>query len=79
MKLLTVKETADILRCSQEHVRRLLRAGKLRGFSEGRRSGFRILEKDLEEYVAKKIRDAMLNKENLPSESEGTSDTTEGH
>jgi excisionase family DNA binding protein len=67
LKLLTVKEAAGILKCSQEHVRRLLRAGKLKGFSEGRRSGFRILETDLEGYVMRKIDDTMAEREGTPS------------
>ena len=65
MKLLTVREAADILKCSQEHIRRLLRSGKLKGFSEGRRSGFRILEKDLEEYVIKRIDENKAEREGI--------------
>jgi len=63
LKLLTVKEAAVILKCGPEHVRRLLRTGKLKGFSEGRRSGFRILESDLEEYVMRRIDENMAEKE----------------
>lgn len=67
MKLLTVKDAAEILKCSQEHVRRLLRGGKLKGFSEGRRSGFRILETDLEQYVHRMIDETMAEHEGTPS------------
>ena len=63
LNLLTVKEAADILKCGQEHVRRLLRSGRLKGFSEGRRSGFRILERDLEEYVLRKIDESTAERE----------------
>jgi len=62
-----VKEASEILKCSQEHVRRLLRGGRLKGFSEGRRSGFRILESDLEQYVLRKIDETMAEREGTQS------------
>ena len=65
MKLLTVKEAAEILKCSQEHIRRLIRSGRLKGFSEGRRSGFRILEKDLEDYVLRRIDENKAEREGI--------------
>lgn len=54
MKLLVVKEVADILRVSVEHVRRLIRSGQLSGFKLGRRGGYRIREEDLKNYIMKR-------------------------
>ena len=54
MKLLVVKEVAEILRVSAEHVRRIIRKGQLRAFKVGRRGGYRIREEDLRNYIIKR-------------------------
>lgn len=48
----TTKEAAKHLRVGEEQVRSLIRAKKLRAYSEGRRGGYRILPMDLIAYVA---------------------------
>jgi len=58
MKLLLVKEVAEILRVSAEHVRRLIRKGHLRAFKVGRRGGYRIREEDLRSYIIKRSNEA---------------------
>jgi len=58
MKLLLVKEVAEVLRVSGEHVRRLIRKGHLRAFKVGRRGGYRIREEDLRSYIIKRSNEA---------------------
>ena len=54
-KILLTREVADILRVGEDHVRNLIRTGKLKAYKEGRRGGFRIESHDVDEYVNKKL------------------------
>lgn len=54
-EILVTKEVAKILRVSEEYVRELIRQGKIRAYKEGRRGGFRILGKDVNKYIEKKL------------------------
>jgi len=47
-KLLTLKETAKILRVSERTIMRYLKSGKLKGSKAGQ---WRIKEKDLEKFL----------------------------
>jgi excisionase family DNA binding protein len=57
MNLLLTKEAAAILRISEDHCRRLLRTGELKGYREGKRGGYRIQAAEIERYIAKKLKD----------------------
>jgi excisionase family DNA binding protein len=51
-ELLTVQEVAERLKMNPETVRRWLRQGKLRGYLlGGDRSGYRVAQDDLEEFI----------------------------
>ena len=63
-RLLTVREVAERLRSSPETVRRWLRQGKLQGFRPGgTRLGYRISERELEQFLRQSG-----GKENLPTD-----------
>jgi excisionase family DNA binding protein len=49
MELLTVKEVAQVLRLSEEAVRRLLRSKQLRGYTV--QNSWRIRQEDVEEFL----------------------------
>lgn len=51
-ELLTVDEVADILRLTPFSVRRLLKAGKLKGVKPGGTGQWRIRRADLKAYLA---------------------------
>lgn len=53
LKFLTVPEVAGILRCTPDHVYRLIRRGDLRGRKNGR--SVIVLESDIWEYADKAI------------------------
>jgi len=55
LDVLVTKEVAKILRISTDHVRELIRDKKIRAYTEGRRGGYRILKKDVENYIKKKF------------------------
>ncbi len=50
-KILLTGEVAEILRISEGYLRELIRKGKIKAYKEGRRGGYRITEKAVEEYV----------------------------
>lgn len=50
-KVLLTKEVAQILRVSEEYVRELIRARKLKAYKEGRRGGYRVLPAEVERYI----------------------------
>ncbi len=50
-RLLTVQDVVDRLQVHEQTVRRWLRSGELRGYSLGRKSGWRIRERDLETFL----------------------------
>jgi len=56
-KLFLTSEVADLLRLSEEHVRLLLRTRKLKGYKEGRKSGYRIPESEVIRYINFKMKD----------------------
>jgi excisionase family DNA binding protein len=61
-KVLLTKEVAQMLRLSEEYVRELIRERKLKAYREGRRGGFRITTKAVEDYVAKKHKEMEVSK-----------------
>lgn len=52
--ILLTKEVAELLRVSDEHVRELIRQRKLRAYKEGRRGGYRITKKEVQNYIRRK-------------------------
>ncbi|MDD5492480.1 MAG: helix-turn-helix domain-containing protein [bacterium] len=54
--ILLTREVAGILRVSEEYVRELIRQGKIKAYKEGRRGGYRILGKDVDRYIEKKMK-----------------------
>ena len=54
VKVLVTKEVAQMLRLSEEYVRELIRARKLKAYKEGRRGGFRVTKEEVENYIARK-------------------------
>ncbi len=55
--ILVTKEVAEMLRVSEEYVRELIRRRKLKAYKEGRRGGFRVTIKAVEDYINKKHRE----------------------
>ena len=53
-KVLITKEVANMLRLSEEYVRELIRQHKLKAYKEGRRGGFRVTIKEVENYIDRK-------------------------
>lgn len=61
-KLLLTNEVAEMLRVSEEYVRELLRQRKIKGYKEGRRSGYRVPEEEVVRYIDFKMKLAEKNK-----------------
>ncbi len=61
-KILLTKEVAQILRLHEEYVRELIRERKLKAYKEGRRGGYRITMKAVDDYVAKKHKEMEASK-----------------
>ena len=61
-KILVTKEVAEMLRLHEEYVRLLIRQRKLKAYKEGRRGGYRITMKAVEDYVDKKHREMEASK-----------------
>ena len=57
MNILLTNEVAKILRVGEDHVRNLIRTGKLKAYKEGRRGGFRIESENVDEYINQKLKD----------------------
>lgn len=53
-KLLLTKEAAEILRISDEYLRTLIRSKKIKAYKEGRRGGYRISAKEVDNYIEKR-------------------------
>jgi len=60
-KLLTLKETAKILRVSERTIMRYLKAGKLKGSKAGQ---WRIKESDLEKFLKENSNEKNTRKRN---------------
>ena len=50
-KLLLTKEAAGILRISEEYLRSLIRKKKIIAYKEGRRGGYRIPAREIDNYI----------------------------
>jgi excisionase family DNA binding protein len=61
-KVLVTKEVAKMLRLHEEYVRELIRQRKLKAYREGRRGGYRITLKAVEDYIAEKHREMEMSK-----------------
>ena len=61
-KILLTKEVAQMLRLHEEYVRELIRQRKLKAYKEGRRGGYRITIKAVEDYIAKKHKEMEISK-----------------
>lgn len=55
-KLLLTKEAAKLLRISEEHLRLLVRQKKIKAYKEGRRGGYRIPAKEIDNYIEKRYK-----------------------
>ena len=53
-EILLTKEVADLLRVSEEYLRELIRAGRIKAYKEGRRGGYRITRREIDRYVKRK-------------------------
>jgi excisionase family DNA binding protein len=62
-KWITTKDVADRLNIHVETVRRWVRVGDLRAVSIGGKGGYRIKEKDLDDFLQSRVR----TKKKLPS------------
>jgi len=51
MNLLTIQESADLMKVSESTVRRLIRSGRLPAYKVGERGQVRVKAIDLEQYV----------------------------
>jgi excisionase family DNA binding protein len=54
--LLTVPEVAERLRVAEETVRRWLRSGRMTGILFSDRSGYRVLDSEVERFIAANVR-----------------------
>lgn len=61
-KILLTKEVAQMLRLHEEYVRELIRQRKLKAYREGRRGGYRITIKAVENYIAKKHKELEMSR-----------------
>ena len=61
-KILVTKEVAQMLRLHEEYVRELIRHRKIKAYREGRRGGYRITMKAVENYIAKKHRELEMSR-----------------
>jgi excisionase family DNA binding protein len=55
-KLLLTREAAEILRISEEYLRSLIRKKRIVAYKEGRRGGYRIPIKEIDNYIARKYK-----------------------
>ncbi|MDD5165872.1 MAG: helix-turn-helix domain-containing protein [Candidatus Omnitrophica bacterium] len=53
-RLLLTKEAAELLRISEEYLRCLIRQKKIPAYKEGRRGGYRISSKEIDNYIARR-------------------------
>lgn len=53
-EILLTKEAADLLRVSEEYLRELIRAGRIKAYKEGRRGGYRITRTAIDKYIKRK-------------------------
>ena len=61
-KILVTKEVAQMLRLHEEYVRELIRQRKIKAYREGRRGGYRITIKAVEDYIAKKHKEMEMSR-----------------
>ena len=61
-KILVTKEVAEMLRLHEEYVRLLIRQRKLKAYKEGRRGGYRITMKAVEDYIDKKHKEMEMSR-----------------
>ena len=54
IEILLTKEAAELLRVSEEYLRELIRAGKIKAYKEGRRGGYRIARQEIDKYIKRK-------------------------
>lgn len=62
LKVLLTREVAEMLRISEEHVRDLIRQGKLNAYKEGRRGGYRITMEEVERYISDRFNELTVPK-----------------
>ena len=55
-RLFLTKEAADVLRISEEYLRSLIRSKKIGAYKEGRRGGYRIPAKEIDNYIERKYK-----------------------
>ena len=70
LKVLLTREVAEMLRISEEHVRDLIRHGKLNAYKEGRRGGYRITMEEVERYISDRFK-------NIPNQEKEKETVTE--
>ena len=61
-KILVTKEVAQLLRLHEEYVRELIRQRKLKAYKEGRRGGYRITMKAVDDYITKKHKEMEMSR-----------------
>ena len=61
-KILLTKEVAQMLRLHEEYVRELIRQRKLKAYKEGRRGGYRITMKAVDDYITKKHKEMEMSR-----------------
>ena len=55
LKLLKTKEVAEALRVGECYVRELIKRGELKAYREGNRGGYRILPREVDNYITARI------------------------
>lgn len=53
-ELYLTREAAELLRISDEYLRELIRQGKIKAYKEGRRGGYRITRREIDNYIKRK-------------------------
>jgi len=51
VEVYTTQDICKLLKVSENHVRKLIKRGKLKAWREGRKGGYRVREESLKEYM----------------------------
>lgn len=77
-RFMTLRQVADLLKCTQGQVYSLVRSGDLQGIQIGGRNQWRVERSKLEEYIEQAYRRTAENLDRLRAEDEEDNDRDEG-
>ena len=73
-RFMTLRQVADLLKCTQGQVYSLVRSGDLQGIQIGGRNQWRVERSKLEEYIQQAYRRTTENLERLQTDDDDDSD-----